>query len=130
MVFKCEFSNFSFVIGFTYKFKNPKYNSEVQAMYVGTSRIDGHHMFYMDDTIQIQGSLADHEYNGALLKNIYLVSAIDDHIASFRSYKSNREKLLEYFMNINNISYEDLSDEFKFKSLMRNLNINEFTKNY
>ncbi|CAG7580931.1 MAG: hypothetical protein SLAVMIC_00605 [uncultured marine phage] len=102
--------------------------STIKAKNIGTSRIDGLSIF---DLIPPSiGSLRDYSFNGNKIKEIHLVSALEDHIPGFmgNSIDKKKKKLLEVVMNELNITDRDLMEDGKLESVIREIRLNKILK--
>jgi hypothetical protein len=129
MIFKCEFLiPLLLVVGFNYKFKHTS-GGGIDAIYLGKSRIDGYDMFKITNDYLLSGTLADCSLNGSYIKYSSLSIMTPLEVTGNLAYANNKETLLNFFMKLHNITDLDLQDDSKFKSIMRNFNIEEVIKN-
>ena len=115
-------NSISFIKGQKYIFSHPSGNT-ISGVYLGTSRIDGNDMFDFSINNSVY-PLVSFNYNGNQFKNINLIGT-SNRSEAIDNYQSNKDTLLKVFMEEYSINDDDLYDNYKFKSILRNLKLNK-----
>lgn len=124
IIFENPHINSIFIIDQIYKFKNIMAVDYFDAKYVGLSRIDGHFIFNVIKGPSIFFN-SGFSYNGHKIKKVENMSSLSDHIPGYEKIISNKEILFNHLLKIHNINISDLEDSEKFKSILRDLKIDQ-----
>lgn len=114
-----------FKINQIYKFYHSANKSEFfEAKYLDSSRIDGFPIFMIRTTFN--HPVIEYTYSGVSPKSVDLISNINLLNPGIKdNFSTNQHNLLCYFLEKYNINISDLEDEYKCKSIIRNLKLND-----
>lgn len=108
-------------------FTNPETGTSIKVTLESFSRIDGDPLIHFTqeirDSLQPYDVLSDFQLSGFEIKEIELISVIEDHIPYYHNITQGKEKIFKEVLTLFNLEEEDLIEPSVIESVIRELRI-------